>query len=98
MPTHPKNLALLVSGGPAPGINSVIAAATIETNLSGVDVVGIKDGFQWIMQGDISKTIPLNIEKVSRLHFQGGSFLGTSRENPTRDSQCLENVITSLLR
>ena len=38
--THPKNLGILVGGGPAPGINSVISAATIRTVLEGVEVLG----------------------------------------------------------
>jgi hypothetical protein len=43
-----------VGGGPAPGVNSVISAATIRTNLDGVAVIGIEEGFKWLMQGDIS--------------------------------------------
>ncbi len=42
---EPKNLGILVGGGPAPGINSVISAATIEARNSGLEVVGIYDGF-----------------------------------------------------
>src|SRR5215813_15346224 len=62
-------LAILVGGGPAPGINSVIGAATIRSVLEGVEVVGIKDGFAGIMQGRTDGVVPLTIEKVSRLHF-----------------------------
>ncbi len=93
-----KKMAILVGGGPAPGINSVIAAATIRATLSGCEVIGIKDGFKWIAQGDITKVVPLTIESVSRIHFRGGSHIGISRENPTKDPKMLENVITSLLR
>ncbi|MBI2419492.1 MAG: 6-phosphofructokinase, partial [Ignavibacteriales bacterium] len=50
----PKKLAILVGGGPAPGINSVIGAATIRAAVEGIEVIGIKDGFQWIMESDIS--------------------------------------------
>ena len=39
-----KKIALLVGGGPAPGINSVIAAATIRASLEGYDVIGLRDG------------------------------------------------------
>lgn len=46
----PKKLAILVGGGPAPGINAVIGAATIRAVLSGFDVLGILDGFSRIMQ------------------------------------------------
>lgn len=98
MTVAPKNMAILVGGGPAPGINSVISAATIRGIIDGIDVLGIKDGFKWIMRGDISHVKELNIENVSRIHFRGGSYIGISRENPTKDKKYLENVVTSLLR
>jgi ATP-dependent phosphofructokinase / diphosphate-dependent phosphofructokinase len=96
--TQQKKLAILVGGGPAPGINSVISAATIRSQLEGVDVLGIRDGFDWIMQGDIEHVTPLTIEAVSRIHFRGGSHIGISRANPTSGADHLENVVTSLLR
>ena len=97
MDIHNK-LAILVGGGPAPGINSVIGAATIRARLEGIDVVGIRDGFEWLMQGDIDHVIPLTTDAVSRIHFRGGSHLGIARANPTKDPQLLENTVTSLLR
>jgi 6-phosphofructokinase 1 len=87
-----------VGGGPAPGINSVISAATIRSQLEGVEVIGIRDGFEWIMQGDVDHVTPLTIESVSRIHFRGGSYIGISRANPTSSSDHLENVVISLLR
>ena len=96
--SHQKNLAILCSGGPAPGLNSVISAATIRGHLEGVEVIGIRDGFQWIMHGDIDHCAPLTIEEVSRIHFRGGSYIGISRANPTKDPQHLENTVVSLLR
>ena len=93
-----KKLAILVGGGPAPGINSVIGAATIRAALEGMDVVGIRDGFEGLMHGDIEHIVPLTIEGVSRIHFRGGSHIGISRANPTSDPKALENVVISLLR
>jgi len=93
-----KSLAILVGGGPAPGINSVIGAATIRARLEGIDVVGLRDGFEWIMRGDVDHVIPLDINAVSRIHFRGGSYLGISRANPTSDPVHLENTVISLLR
>lgn len=98
MSIAPKKLAILVGGGPAPGINSVIGAATIRAAVEGVEVIGIKDGFKWIMEGDISHTKELDIHNVSRIHFRGGSYIGISRSNPTKDPKHLENAVTSLLR
>jgi 6-phosphofructokinase 1 len=93
-----KNLAILVGGGPAPGINSVIAAATIRSILGGVPVLGIRGGFESIMQGNIDCALPLTIDAVRWLHLRGGSYIGTSRANPTRNPQHLENCVTSLQR
>lgn len=98
MTITPKKLAILVGGGPAPGINSVIGAATIRAAIEGVDVIGIKDGFKWIMEGNISNVKELNIQNVSRIHFRGGSYIGISRANPTKNQKHLENTVTSLLR
>jgi 6-phosphofructokinase 1 len=93
-----KKLAILVGGGPAPGINSVISAATIRGVLEGVEVVGVRDGFEWVMRGNVDHVTPLTIEEVSRIHFRGGSHIGISRANPTQDAQALENTVISLLR
>jgi 6-phosphofructokinase len=93
-----KKMAILVSGGPAPGINSVISAATIRCELDDVEVVGLRDGFEWIMKGNIDHVTPLTIDGVSRIHFLGGSHIGISRANPTKDPQNLENTVISLLR
>src|SRR5215510_11172779 len=97
-PDPHHRLAILVAGGPAPGINSVIGAATIRACLEDVEVIGVRDGFEWIMRGDLDHVTPLSIEAVSRIHFRGGSHIGISRANPTADPQHLENVVASLVR
>jgi 6-phosphofructokinase 1 len=91
-----QRVAILCGGGPAPGINSVIGAATIRAIVSGVKVVGIRDGFKWLMEGDTGHAVSLSIEDVSRIHFTGGSYLGISRANPTRDPRHLEAVVNTL--
>src|SRR6266567_4071119 len=91
-----QRVAILCGGGPAPGINSVIGAATIRAIVSGVSVVGIRDGFKWLMQGDTSCAVPLSIDAVSRIHFTGGSYLGISRANPTKDERHLEAATEAL--
>jgi 6-phosphofructokinase 1 len=92
------NLAILVGGGPAPGINSVIGAATIRARLEEMNVLGIRDGFEWIMRGDVDHVVPLTIETTSRIHFRGGSHIGISRANPTSDPALLDNTVSALLR
>ena len=52
--SRPDKLAILVGGGPAPGINGVIASATIEAINCGLQVIGLNDGFKWLVAGDTS--------------------------------------------
>jgi ATP-dependent phosphofructokinase / diphosphate-dependent phosphofructokinase len=78
-----RTLAILCGGGPAPGMNSVISAATIEARNSGWEVLGVLDGFQHLIEGRTDEARPLSITDVSRIHVQGGSILRTSRANPT---------------
>ncbi len=87
---------LVVGGGPAPGINGVISAATLAARQQGARVIGILQGFEWLMQGDIDHIVELDAAAVSRIHEQGGSILRTSRANPTRDPANLERVVQGL--
>ena len=93
-----SKLAIVVGGGPAPGINSVIGAATIRAALSNVEVLGIQDGFRWLMEGDTSHVTPLSIADTSRIHFRGGSHLGIARANPTKNPLHLQKTFESLQR
>lgn len=91
-----KRLGILMGGGPAPGINSAISAATIEAINSGLDVVGIYDGFEQLMKGRTDMVLPLRIPDVSNIHFQGGSIIRTSRANPTRRPEDLKRTLQAL--
>ena len=91
-------LGLLVCGGPAPGINSVLGAATIRARLAGVEVIGIHDGFKHLMEGDTSRTTSLEINTTSRIHFNGGSYIGISRGSPCDDPVKMQNTLGALER
>jgi len=91
-----KRLGILVGGGPAPGINTVISAATIEAVNQGFEVIGIRDGFKHLVRRDRTALRPLAIDDVSRVHLLGGSILGTSRENPTKSAEATRSVIDML--
>jgi len=88
-------LGILVGGGPAPGINGVIAAATIEGINSGFEVIGFRDGFKHLAQGDTRQCKPLTIHDVSEIHLKGGSILGTARTNPTKSAEQMKNVFAA---
>ena len=89
-------LGILCGGGPAPGMNSVICAATIEAINSGWQVVGIPDGFSRLMEGQTDHVLPLTMDDVSRIHLQGGSVLFTSRANPTKQPDKLDATVQAL--
>ncbi|MBI4588413.1 MAG: 6-phosphofructokinase [Candidatus Rokubacteria bacterium] len=91
-----QTLAILVGGGPAPGINAVIAAATIEARNSEAGVLGVYDGFKWLARGDTTHVQDLTIDDVSRIHFDGGSILRTSRENPAKSPDSLRHTTLAL--
>jgi 6-phosphofructokinase 1 len=89
-----KKIALIVGGGPAPGINGVISAVTIQgTENYDIEVLGIQDGYQWIMEGNIDHIRSLEYRDVRSIHLRGGSILGTSRANPTKDERHMQNVL-----
>ena len=89
-------LGILVGGGPAPGLNGVIAASTIEGINQGYEVIGIRDGFKWLAAGDVQQSRPLAIRDVKDIHLRGGSILGTARTNPTKSADQMRNVLEAL--
>ena len=91
-----QRLGILVGGGPAPGINTVISSATVEGLNRGFEVVGIQDGFKHLVRRDASKLRILTADDVARVHLLGGSILGTSRENPTTSPEATRAVIDTL--
>ena len=91
-----QKLAILVGGGPAPGINSVISAATLRARLEGREVLGLPNGYSEIMLGKLDGVRSLSAEDVRAIHFQGGAVLGTSRANPTKQVAHLDRVVASL--
>jgi 6-phosphofructokinase 1 len=91
-----EKLAVVIGGGPAPGINGVISAVTYEAAKQGLEVIGVYDGFKWLSRGDASQTIRLDNGEISRIHLRGGSFLRTSRDNPTKSPEKMGNVVKAL--
>src|SRR5512135_949409 len=89
-------LAVVVGGGPAPGINGVISAVTFEALKHNLEVVGIYDGFKWLSRGDTNHTLNLGNGEITRIHMRGGSIIGTSRDNPTKSPEKMANVIKAL--
>src|ERR1700722_16650053 len=94
----PGALALLVGGGPAPGINGVISSVAIEAVEQGLEVLGLRDGFKWVVKGDTEHVRRLTIADVKAIPLRGGSILGTSRTNPAKSEADMRNVLDVLQR
>ena len=84
----------MVGGGPAPGLNGVIAAATIEGIRQGYEVIGFRDGFKHLAAGDTQQIKPLAVRDVKDIHLKGGSILGTARTNPTKSEEQMKNLFS----
>jgi len=77
-------MGIVVGGGPAPGINGVIGAASIEAVNNGLEVLGFYDGFSHLSEevfDPARHVVELTITNTSRIHFDGGSILRTARAN-----------------
>ncbi len=92
MTERTPRMAILTSGGPAPGVNSVINAATLEALNLGWRVYGVQDGFAGLIDDRLKL---LSIEDVAWIHYDGGSMLGMSRTHPGQGGD-LRPVIETL--
>ena len=86
---------IIVGGGPAPGINGIISAATIEAINNGKEVVGIVGGFKPLFDGQ-KNLLPLTINDVSRIQAKGGSILRTSRDTPENAEVKFKTLMATL--
>ncbi len=80
MPKTPAKLGLLTGGGDAPGLNAVIRAVVRTAERRGVQMIGILDGFEGLVE---RRFLPFSSAAVRNLIGKGGTVLGTTnRCNP----------------
>jgi len=71
-----KRIAVLTSGGDAPGMNAAVRAVVRTGIAGGLEVLGVRDGFAGLIGGQF---LPLGAREVGGIIERGGTFLGTSR-------------------
>src|SRR3954471_15230909 len=71
-----KNIGILTSGGDSPGMNAAIRAVVRTGVYNGLDVFGIRRGYQGMIEGDIFK---MRTTDVSNIIQRGGTILKTAR-------------------
>ncbi len=87
---------ILTGGGDCPGLNAVIRAVVRRTiGKYGGEVLGFKYGWAGILEG---AHVPLGLDEVSGILPRGGTILGTSRTNVTREEHGVERVFETFKR
>ena len=71
-----KKIAVLTSGGDAPGMNAAIRAIVRAGIYNGLEVYGVEDGYRGLVEGRIKL---MNRNSVSEIINRGGTMLGTAR-------------------
>jgi ATP-dependent phosphofructokinase / diphosphate-dependent phosphofructokinase len=79
-----KRIGILTGGGDAPGLNPAIRAFTLRAADEGVEVIGIYDGWQGLLDEHVGETVVLDYMKVRTWDRDGGTHIGSSRTNPFR--------------
>jgi phosphofructokinase-like protein len=88
-------IGILTGGGDCPGLNAVIRAVVRKTAGGGDEVVGFRDGWRGVLDGD---TVILDMAAVRGLLPRGGTVLGTSRTNPYALDDGEHRVLATLER
>ena len=88
-----RKIGILTSGGDAPGMNAAIRAVTRTALANGIEVVGIKDGYKGMLNGDF---IAMTKSSASDIMSRGGTYLGTARLPQFKEEEiqnkCIENL------
>src|SRR5690606_17317587 len=88
-----KNIAVLTSGGDAPGMNAAIRAVVRTGIYHGVNMFGIRRGYDGLVHGDI---ISMDAKSVANIIQRGGTILKTARSDEFRTfegrQQAYENI------
>ena len=87
------NIAVMTSGGDAPGMNAAIRAVVRTSIYKGMEVYGIYGGFEGLIDGKIEK---LNLSSVADIIQKGGTILGTSRSKRFQSEEGQESAVSKL--
>lgn len=88
-----RKIGVLTSGGDAPGMNAAIRAVTRSAIANGIEVVGIRDGYKGLVEGNY---IPFNKNSVSETISRGGTILGSARLPEFKDEAVQDKAVAKL--
>ena len=85
-----QKIGVLTSGGDSPGMNAAIRAVVRAGLYFGLEVVGIKNGYQGLIKGDIEE---MNASSVADIIHKGGTILKTARCDEFRTEQGFQKAL-----
>lgn len=85
-----KRIAVLTSGGDAPGMNATIRAVVRTACAKNVEVLGIRKGFKGLMNGDM---FDMDMRSVSDILQRGGTVLYSARSPEFKTEEGLNNAV-----
>jgi 6-phosphofructokinase 1 len=90
-----KRIAVLTSGGDAPGMNAALSAIfhTVNNQKGKWELFLIKDGFKGLCEGEFEKA---TFSKMSRINDKAGSIIGSSRYEKLKEEKYLQQAIKNL--
>jgi len=88
-----KKIAILTSGGDAPGMNAAIRAVARTALNNGLEVMGIKRGYSGLINGEI---FPMDRTSVSDIIQRGGTVLRTARFPEFKDEEVRKRAVKIL--
>jgi len=88
-----KKIAILTSGGDAPGMNAAVRALARTALYHGVEVFGVRRGYQGLIEGDIFK---MKTTDVANIMQRGGTILKTARSKEFRTPEGRKKAYTQL--
>ena len=71
-----RRIGVLTSGGDAPGMNAAVRAVVRAAIFRGIEVIGIRRGYNGLINGDI---VRLDEKSVAHIINRGGTMLYTAR-------------------
>ena len=79
-----KKIAVLTSGGDAPGMNAAIRGVVRTAVFNDVEVVGVFQGYDGLIKGDFKR---LNVRSVAKILGRGGTILKSARSGEFRTKE-----------
>ncbi len=85
-----QRIAVLTSGGDAPGMNAALRSVVRAADAHGIEVMGVRDGYRGLHRGWME---PLDARAVSGILQIGGTILGTARSHTFRSKEGRQDAL-----